>query len=222
MKFLFKLASRSRPQKFIAALENIYSNVKNKDFIIFASLDQDDTSMYTQDMFNRIKMYKNLIVFWGFSKNKIDAINRDLEIAPPFDVLINMSDDMAFIEKGFDTIIEEQMNKHFPEGDCLLHFPDQNQGSNCMTMSIMDKKYFDRFGYIYNPEYESLECDVEAMEVGKRLGRYKYIDKILFYHYHPSFGQAKYDEQYLKTEASSVRLKDKETYNRRMINNFYL
>lgn len=222
MKFLIKLASRSRPKKFIQTLENIYSNIKSKDFLILASLDQDDTSMYNEEMFNSIRLYKNLMVCWGLSNNKIHAINRDLEMCQNFDILINMSDDMLFIEKGFDTIIEEQMNKHFPSGDCLLHFPDQNQGSNCMTMSIMDKKYFNRFGYIYNPEYESLECDVEAMEVGKRLGRYKYIDRVIFYHYHPSFGQAKYDEQYLKTESYAVRLKDKETYNRRMINNFYL
>lgn len=221
MKFLFKLASRSRPKKFIEVIENIHTHLsRGCEFKILATLDVDDETMNNEGMRNRLKMYDKVFPIYGLSNNKIDAINREIEFttSSDFDILINMSDDMAFIENSFDKIIESHIN----DGDCILHFPDQNQGSNCMTMSIMDRKYFERFNYIYNPEYESLECDVEAMEVGKRLGRYRYIDKVIFYHYHPSFGQAKYDEQYLKTESYEVRIRDKTTFDRRKINNFYL
>ena len=226
MKFLYKFASRSRPNKFIACVENIYINSRNKDFTILASLDADDTTMNNESMIDKMKLYDKLYPVFGVSKNKVDAINRDMDKASAFDILINMSDDMMFIQEGYDVIIEEEMKKHFPDGDCLLHFPDQNQGENCLTMSIMDKKYYDRFGYIYHPDYESLECDVEAQEVGKRLGRYKFINLRIFNHYHPSFGQVPYDEQYQKTEGlvdgHAIRHRDKDTYIRREGENFYL
>lgn len=227
MKILYKLASRSRPGKFIAGVENIFINSRNKDFAILASLDEDDITMNNRDMIEKMTRYEaKLYPVFGKSKNKVYAINRDFHLAPDFDILINFSDDMCFIEEGYDLIIEEEMKKHFPEGDCLLHFPDQNQGKNCMTMSIMDKKYFDRFGFIYHPDYESLECDVEAQEVGKILGRYKFINRRIFNHYHPSFGQGKYDGLYKKNEGLidgfAIRNRDKETYLRREKNNFYL
>lgn len=227
MKILYKFASRSRPGKFIEGVYNIFSNARNKDFTILASLDEDDSTMNNPDMIEKMKRYgAKLYPVFGKSKNKVYAINRDFHLAPEFDILINFSDDMCFIEEGYDLIIEEEMKKHFPDGDCLLHFPDQNQGKNCMTMSIMDKKYFDRFGYIYHPDYESLECDVEAQEVGKRLGRYKFINRRIFNHYHPSFGHGKYDGLYDKnegrTDGMAIRIRDKETYLRREKNNFYL
>ncbi|OHB91782.1 MAG: hypothetical protein A2Z57_04830 [Planctomycetes bacterium RIFCSPHIGHO2_12_39_6] len=226
MTILYKFASRSRPEKFITCVENIYINSRNKEFTILASLDLDDKTMNNEAMIEKMKRYEGkLYPVFGVSKNKVAAINRDMDKAPKFDVLINMSDDMMFIAEGYDRTIEEDIARWYPDGDCLLHYPDQNQGSNCMTMSIMDKKYYDRFGYIYNPDYESLECDLEAQEVGKRLGRYKFINKRLFNHYHPSFGQTPYDNQYDKTEGRydvAIRNRDKDTYIRRESKNFYL
>lgn len=225
MTFLYTFASRSRPDKFIAGVENIYINSRNKDFNIVASLDTDDATMNNDAMIEKMKRYDKLYPIWGQSKNKVDAINRSMIAAPEYDVLINMSDDMMFIAEGYDVTIEDDIKRYFPEGDCLLHYPDQNQGENCLTMSIMDRKYYERFNYIYHPDYESLECDVEAQEVGKLLGRYKFINKRLFNHYHPSFGQVRYDEQYNRTEGmngNGVRDRDRATIERRRENKFYL
>lgn len=225
MKILYKFASRSRKQKFFACIDNIEIMSFNKNFTILASLDIDDPAMNTPDTIASLRKYERVLPVFSISKNKVDAINRDMSSVKDWDILINMSDDMMFIEPGFDKIIEEAMQKFYPDGDCLLHFPDQHQGINCMTMSIMDRKYYDRFGFIYHPDYASLECDMEAMEVGQRLGRYRFIDKRIFNHYHPSFGDTAYDEQYNKTEGRidpSIRQKDKQTFLNRKKNHFYL
>lgn len=224
---LFKFATRSRPTKFLYCLENIVSKLSDKDnYEILISYDEDDSSM--TEMLERCGPFEfdgHFFFCGGLSKNKIHAINRDIEKATGWDILINTSDDMVFIQDGFDDIIRKDMKEHFPDGDCLLHYPDQNQGENCMTMSIMDRKYFDRFGYIYHPDYESLESDIEAQEVGKILGRYKFINKRLFNHNHPSFGQVPYDNQYDKTEGrydTAIRTRDRNTFLNRKANNFYL
>ena len=222
MKVFYKFASRNRPEKFISCLENIYSFSHNRDFIILASLDTNDVTMNNPEIIEKMKKYDKLIPVFGMSKNKIDAINRDMSPLADFDLLINFSDDMLFIKEGYDKIIEQEMNKYFPDGDCLLHFPDQNQGENCLTLSIMDKKYYQRFNYIYFSSYESLWADEEAKDVGKILGRYKFINQRIFNHYHPSFGQTNYDKQYLKTESMQVRERDEKIYLQRKKNNFFL
>lgn len=222
MKILYKFASRSRPAKFIEAVENIIINQRHEDYIILASLDTDDVTMNNEEMIAKMRNYKQLYPVFGTSKNKIDAVNRDMHLAPEWDILVNMSDDMRFCVNGFDREILEEYQKYLPDGDVLLHFPDQNQGKNCMTMSIMDKKYYDRFGYIYYPGYQSLWCDLEAQEVGKLLGRYKFCPSRIVNHYHPSFGQARYDDQYRKTESHEVRSADESLYIERKEKNFDL
>jgi hypothetical protein len=87
-------------------------------------------------------------------------------------------------------------------------------------MSILGRQYFERFGYIYHPDYISLYCDNEQMDVAKLLGCYKYINKNIFHHLHPAYGKAEYDMQYNHTESFSNA--DHITYFRRRANNFDL
>jgi len=213
MRILIKFASRSRPQKFFNCLDNIISNCESKDFKILASLDIDDETMNNETVIEKLKTYECLDYFFGFSKNKIDAVNRDMDLSGKWDILINTSDDMWFVQKGFDEQIRKDMLTHFPDLDGVLHYNDGFQGQNCMTMSIMGRKYYERDNFIYNPVFESLWSDVVAQETAIVRGKYKYIgdDRILFNHLHPSFGVAEYDKQYLSTEGMEVRQRD---YNR--------
>jgi len=204
MKILYKFTSRSRPEKFFKVLDNIAINSRIDNYHILITLDTDDTTMNNDDIRERIARYPNTYPIYGESKSKIDAINRDMVFAPDdWDILINLSDDMLFIEQGFDEIIVKDMQEAFPDMDGFLHYNDGNQRDNVSTMSIMTKKYYDRFGYIYHPDYVSVECDVEATEVAHILGRHKYMgdDKVIFRHFHPAWGLAERDAQYNKWEA---------------------
>lgn len=218
MKILFKFATRSRPQKFFACLENIIQMIDDKiNYEIIASYDEDDSSMEIQniekDLVKILGVPVKLNMICGKSSNKINAINRDIfRYGKNFDILINTSDDMMFTQKGFDNIIRGDMIKYFPDLDGVLHYPDQNQGSSCMTMSIMGRKYYERDNFIYDPRFESLWCDVVAQEMAQMRGRYQFINNQLFHHNHPSFGECLYDEQYRKTESWEVRQRDYETY----------
>lgn len=220
---LINFASRSRPQKFADCLKNIHDNLTSNNFLILASLDTDDASMNNDEVKSKLSEYPNVYPIWGESKSKIHAINRSMEKAPDnWSVVINTSDDVFFVQKGFDEIIMKEMQDAFPDYDGVIHAPDQNQGRNCMTVSIIGKKYYDRDKYIYHPSYKSLWCDLEAQEVAQIRGCYKFIDKHLFNHNHPSFGQCQYDAQYLKTESMEVRNEDEQIYRTRQLNNFYI
>lgn len=217
LKILFKFASRSRPEKFFRCLDNIHANTKSDNFQVLATLDTDDETMNNESVHEKLKSYPNVIAIYGESKSKIHAINRDLDYIQDWDILINTSDDMWFTEFGFDIEIKNDMLKHFPDLDGVLHYNDGNQKDNVMTMSIIGRKYFDRFKYIYHPSYISLWSDVEAMEVARGLNKIVYMgdDKILFRHMHPAWGLTNWDEQYKKTESSEYWETDAATYHLR-------
>jgi hypothetical protein len=214
---LFKYATRSRPVLFDRGIDSIINNLNSDNYYILVTCDENDVTML-----NHHYKYSNnpkIKFVYGHSKNKVDAINRDFNHFPEnWDILINMSDDMVFIEKGFDDIIRKDFNNDY---DLCLHYPDGYTGAKLITMSILGKKFFDRFNYIYHPDYKSLWCDNEQTNVAKLLGRYKYFDRQLFIHKHPANdSNVIFDSQYATTE--NYFNIDKETYEQRKSINFGL
>lgn len=213
---LFKLATRSRPHKAKKAIDNIIMNCNSMNYTILVSIDEDDETMqgfnYQDD---------NVFIVRGTSKNKIDAINRDMEIFEGWKILVNTSDDMHFEVRGFDEIIRQDFNGNY---DQVIHYSDGNQHGNLMTLSIMGVDYYNRFNYIYYPEYKSLWCDAEATEVAHLLSKYKYMgdNKILFRHLHPAWGLAEYDEQYRKTESQDLWKSDYALFKYRKSEDYFL
>ena len=89
-----------------------------------------------------------------------------------------------------------------------------------MTMSIIGRKYFDRTGYIYNPEYVTWFSDEEETEKAKLLGKYQFINQRLFGHNHYILGTGIKDELNKRNDQSVLIEKDRETFNRRKLINF--
>ena len=226
-KILFKYASRSRNQKFFEGLENILTNLGDlNNFCILCSLDADDTEMNNPETIKRlaeyVKKYSNkIIIKFGVSKSKIDAINRDVNNFKErfdFDILVNFSDDMKFLSHSFDNVIRNKFHYHFPDLDGNLHFNDGFVGDAISTLSIIGRKYYDRYNYIYHPSYYSLWCDNEYTIVAKRLNKILYFDEKIFVHNHPANIGGMIDAQLMKTESYSEL--DRQNYEKRLANNF--
>lgn len=217
MRILYKFPTRERPYRFFKCLDNIKKFAQHNDYIIEVTADIDDATMFNPEVIEQIKQYDKVNIRFGTSKNKVDAINRDMGLFNDWDILINMSDDMEFIYYGFDKKIIQDFNS-FRSLDLLLHYPDQKAWHAMVTMAIMGHEYYNRFGYIYNPVYKSLFCDNEQMEVAKMLGRYKYMKKRLFNHNHPLHGLAEKDQLYLHTV--SFHKEDKATFEKRKAEKF--
>lgn len=220
MRILYKFSSRSRPTKLLAVLQNIAQLARHDDYFIMLTLDNDDETCNTEQLREELKKYPKVIPFWGTSTGKVNAINRDIEFAGEFDILVNMSDDQLFLWEGFDLRIINDAKENFSDTDFFLHYPDGTVNERLCTLSIIGRDYFNRFNFIYHPDYISLYCDQEAMAVAQILGKYKYIPIHLFKHFHPAWGLAEMDEQYKKTE--SFYGQDGLTFQRRQAKHFDL
>lgn len=226
-KILFKYASRSRNEKFFDGLDNILNNLNDlNNFCILCSLDADDETMNNQQSIKRITEYvkkypANIVVKFGKSKNKIDAINRDVNEFKErfdFDILVNFSDDMQFIVQSFDKTIRDKFYIAYPNLDGNIYFNDGFVGDSISTMSIIGRKYYDKFNYIYHPSYHSLWCDNEYTMVAKTEKKIVYFDEKIYIHNHPANIGGFIDTQLMKTE--SFNEIDRENFNKRLTNNF--
>lgn len=221
-KILVKIPSRSRPAKFLALIKKYIEFADDKNIQYIVSIDNDDISMNAPYVQNEMRSL-GLRVFSGVSKNKIHAINRDLEKAFHWDILVNGSDDMVCITKGWDTILKTEMMMYFPDTDGVLwHWDgDKNTQGKLNTMCIMGRKYFERFGYIYHPDYISLWSDNQFTEVSLLLNKCYESNIVLFKHEHFSNNiNIKPDELMKKTQ--SYFKQDQITFYKHKENNFGL
>jgi len=230
LRILFHIPTRSRPDRARTAIQNIIDNCVDTNYLILVSCDINDEAM-TGFTFQHPKV----LIHWGTSLNKIHACNRSIHLIKDWDILVASSDDMMFQVEGFDNVIRysfrsdvlrfatpiEDYNYNLNQ---FVHFSDGNQGANVCTLSIMGSEYYNRDNYVYHPDYENLWCDVEAGDVAKIRGCYKYMgnDLIIFRHLHPAWGYPVHDDQYKAQDNLQTSERDKSVYLARKERNFDL
>lgn len=180
------------------------------------SIDEDDRSMKSGEMQSYLRRQRDVQVFTGQSKTKIQAINADFDKLGDYDVLILASDDMVPQVRQYDLLIERLMLAKFPALDGCLHFSDGLNAQGLNTMPIGGKRLFDSWGYIYQPDYISTHCDDEFDAVTTRDGKVFRSPQVLFRHeWIESTGK---DSTYRKNEGFWNR--DKATFERRRAADF--
>jgi len=192
MQILIKFPTRGRPDNFFRALDLYFNMAEDPERLrVQVTIDDDDPDMTAPEVLERLAGYPRLVLTRGGSTSKIHAINRDL-LMDGWDILLLASDDMIPVEKGYDTVIRNRMREHYPDTDGVLWFNDGNR-ADLNTLSILGRRFYERFGYIYHPGYRSLYCDKEFTLVADTLGRQTYFDQVIIRHEHPSYGYGDMD-----------------------------
>jgi hypothetical protein len=87
-------------------------------------------------------------------------------------------------------------------------------------LCILGKKYYERFNYIYYPEYKSVWSDNEFMLVGNLLKKQKYFPMVIIKHEHPDWGYGKHDVIHNKNHSDLSF--DMNLFKDRQSKNFYI
>lgn len=205
MNILIQFPTLNRRQKFIRCIELYDSMSSGKNSITFnINCDTQDSSMNNDEARDEVKnaITKNSYrINYMDNSNKISAINANIDL--DFDTVICASDDMIPVKEGWDESVSNNMSKYFPELDGALHFNDGYAEGSLITLSILGKKLYDSFGYIYHPDYKSLYCDNEFTEVVYGSKRVQYVNEIIIKHEHyarkGNINSGDYDEAAKKT-----------------------
>jgi len=227
MNILVKFPSRGRPEKFLSTLKK-YVELSNTELFYLFNFHNIDYVMNSSMMYKScIELTKEKCYFIASEhKSKINAFNdfgdffwnndllTDGVAKRHFDIILLAQDDMIPQVQGYDEIIIKKMQQHFPDTDGALWFHDGFQ-DKLNTQVIIGKKYYDRFGYLYHPSYQSLWCDNEFQIVADKLGKMAKFPECIIRHEHPDWNFGKYqnhtevnfgeeDEGYRKTKEFEI------------------
>ena len=217
MIILVKFPVRGRVEKFFKTFELYHSMAEDIGNMRFSvTCDNDDEKMNNMAVIDRIRSYRNSDVFIWNNHSKVEAINNGI---PPdgYDIILLASDDMIPVVRGYDKIIRDLFIKYFPDTDGVVWFNDGLQEDRLNTLCILGRKYYQRFGYIYQTSYKSLFADNEFTIISKKNGKYVYIKDVIIKHCHPSLTNSKDEQNFYDDTFINI---DKENFLKRYKNDF--
>lgn len=206
--------SRQRPDLSLQTIKKWIARA-DTDLEIIISIDHDDESRsrYVDNLFeltsvvpliqiidDTVNLNEAIATNWDGSghilkviinknRNAIDAINQAAKEATK-DIFIVVSDDTDCPEHWDTLILQEVQGKT----DWIMKTQDGIQPW-LITMTLMDRAYYNRFGYIYYPGYDHLWADTELTAVADLTGRVIHSN-LLFPHLHPAVNKAPSDALY--------------------------
>lgn len=171
--------TKSRPKRSSEILHKWISRSTRKDFELIIVINWDDPFLEDyRTEFDKLPLETKMFIKTR-ANTAVGAINFGAEFAS-HDIMMVVSDDTD-CPNEWDTYIYGHVAGH---KDFVLKTQDGIQPW-IITMPVMDKAYYDRFGYIYFPEYQHMFCDTELTAVADILER-KITCAVLFPHLHYS------------------------------------
>lgn len=171
-KLLIKVQTHGDADHLIKTIENYHQNLSQElPFQIIMSTDLEEPTINSTEFTARLKAFPNVTVMSSAGKSKVEAYNQGIkDNIKQFDIVIVSSDQLTPFEKNYDKTISDLFTKEFPDGDGVLNFV--NYGNESINeVPVIGKKYFQRFGYIYNPEYQNSAYDRELTFTSRILGK---------------------------------------------------
>ena len=131
--------------------------------------------------------FPNIKVLVNDNKTAIEAINNGAKVSTG-DLLIVVSDDFD-CPPNWDRLLWAYLHD---KKDFVVKVDDKIQPF-IITIPIMDREYYNRFGYIYYPGYQHMFCDSEMSSVAYMLDKGIKLD-LVFPHNHYIVGGMQKDE----------------------------
>lgn len=158
----------------------------------------------------------SLSIIINLNNTAIEAINVAAKQTVN-DLIIVVSDDFDCFQ-NWDLFLQEKLAG---KSDYIVKTSDGIQPI-LITLPIMDRVYYNRFGYVYYNEYKHMFCDTEMTDVGHILGRVVDLQSNdhKFIHKHYIAGHMQKDAINIKNDATWNQ--GENIYRKRKSLNFFL
>ena len=204
--------SRQRPYQAFDACMEWLTKAGDKPIQYILSLDTDDPQMeeYIR-VFNQLSGWVRVLI--NPNRSIVDAVNNGAKKATG-DLFVVVSDDFSCPDK-WDRELKKAAGK---KTDYIIRTND-GTGSWLITLPILSKAYYQREGFIYNPDYRHLFCDTEYTHKAILMVRVIETD-LVFPHNHYTTGRTKKDA--VNDKANSTWNQGMKVYLTAVSNNFGL
>ncbi len=164
------------------------------DIEYLLSIDKSDTSLYP-DAISYKQDYITAKVIKNDTNTSVAAINKAASVATG-DIFVVISDDFDCPKNWDDLIVEQVQDKT----DWILKTQDETQPW-IITLPIMDRAYYESYGYVYPPAYTHMFCDTHLTHQADITGC-KLTSLLEFKHNHYSVGGIAKDATSIKADST--------------------
>lgn len=112
-----------------------------------------------------------------------------------------VGDDHRFRTSGWDVMVTEANARM---GGGLVYGDDGFQGPNLPTAVFIDSRITTALGWMSLPGATHLYLDNTWLDLGRHLGRLKYLPDMKIEHMHPVVGKGEWDEGHVRVNAQTV------------------
>lgn len=204
--------SRLRPEKSYTTITKWLSRCNWENVEVIISIDDNDPK---RGDYLRLHSQHNPILVKIISnpnRSAVDAVNNAAKVSKG-NLLIVVSDDTDCPD-NWDTLI---LRATAGRQDFVLKVWDGIQ-QRVITMPVLDRVYYEKFGYIYYPEYLHAWCDTEFSTIAYNHKKVIVNHDLVFLHNHYSVTGEQPDESYRRSDSHYEQ--GKKLYYQRIKNNF--
>ena len=210
MKITIIHPSRNRPKQAARTRNKWLENSSLfSDIQYILSVDNNDSELDTYKA-----MCINGVGISNDNRSAIDAINKAAQKATG-DLLVQISDDFDCFPDWDLALIDAVKDK----SDFVLKTYDGVQNW-IVTLPIMDRVFYEKQGYFYNPDYRHMFADTDLTHFADMQGKLIFRNDITFRHNHYSTGANVKDEVNVKADGTWAQ--GESVYLERVRNNFGL
>lgn len=206
--------SRWRPEVARKTHNEWMENADNPQQIEYiVSIDMTDSM---QNKYFDVFKDTNAKIIVNNNRSIVDAVNNGAKAATQ-NIFVVVSDDFSCPE-NWDMNIVGYCHQDEP---VLLHVNDTVQ-NYISTIPIINRPYYQRFGFIYHPHYFSMFADNDLTDCAKIIGAYVSDFSLIFEHKHFIVGKNKRDKTYDRQNSKQAWEIGKRIYQQRKQRNFDL
>jgi hypothetical protein len=193
--------TRNRPVLLVRYLASLYKNsqdMHNSEVLLY--VDADDP---------RLVDYRAVVVNYAFEhtikcisgpRAPLGKLWNILAAASTGDALIMGNDDLVFITRNWDTLLEREIQRYTDSYYCFF-LRDINRGDrDATTFPVMSRKWYQALGYFVPECYGFGYHDTDIADISRRVGRCKVVQHIAVDHRH--FGGHGKSDQTQESEMS--------------------
>jgi hypothetical protein len=115
------------------------------------------------------------------------------------DLLIMAADDQIYNTPGWDTRLDQEVQK-YPDRIFCMWFNEGHWGAKLCTFPIVSRQWYSTLSYFTTGMFECLYDDLWITDLAKRVDRLHYIPDILTEHFHWSYGKSAIDSTYQRKQ----------------------
>lgn len=217
MSVVIVMPSRGRPERAAAALEAIRMTAVRVDTSVVLAVDADDPAW---DAYARIVGQRQLLAGpettlltlrgeeTGNLTRATNTVSMRIAEHDPTAIIGNLGDDQLAKTPGWDRIVAEAL-----EQPGLVYGDDLFQGERLPCGGIFISASIVRaLGWYALPACDHLFIDNAWLDIGRGLGRIRFLPEVVFEHVHPLAGKADWDEGYERANNQAAVDHDRTAY----------